>query len=106
MLNAPSRLVSLLVQAEKGVTIGHRGRFEIIANILSIATNGAKKTQLMYKCNMSFKQLEVYLNLCTEKRLVAKRIHNGSKDAAIYEITNKGLSFLHAYRTLKALMTV
>ena len=99
-------MVSLLVQVEKGVSVGHRGRFDIIANILSIATNGAKKTQLMYKCNMSFRQLEAYLSLCTEKRLLAKRIRNGGKDATVYEITNKGLSFLHAYHTLKALMTI
>lgn len=99
-------MVSLLVQVEKVVSVGHRGRFDIIANILSISTNGAKKTQLMYRCNMSFKQLEVYLSLCMEKRLLIKRIHNGSKDTTVYEITNKGLSFLHAYHTLKALMAM
>lgn len=76
-----------------------------MANILSISTNGAKKTQLMYKCNMSFKQLESYLNLLTEKKLLNKRAHNGSKDLVIYEITGKGHSFLQTYSSLKALLT-
>lgn len=77
-----------------------------MANILSISSNGAKKTQLMYKCNMSFRQLEVYLDLLTEKKLLNKRTHNGSKDLIIYEITDKGHSFLHVYDSLKALLTI
>jgi predicted transcriptional regulator len=90
---------------EKGVSIGHRGRFDIMANILNTATSGAKKTQLMYQCNMSFKQIETYLNLLTEKKLLNKRVHNGSKDLIVYEITDKGQSFLQVYHSLKALLT-
>jgi predicted transcriptional regulator len=103
-LNAYLVLVSLLVQVEKGVSVGHRGRFDIMANILNTATSGAKKTQLMYKCNMSFKQMETYLNLLTERKLLNK-IHDGRKDRTVYEITDKGQSFLQVYRTLKALLT-
>lgn len=94
-----------MVEIEKGESIGHRGRFDIMANILSISTNGAKKTQLMYKCNMSFRQLEVYLTLLIEKNLLNKRVHNGSKDIIVYEITNKGYSFLQVYDNLRALLT-
>jgi predicted transcriptional regulator len=91
---------------EKGVSIGHRGRFDIMANILSTASDGAKKTQLMYRCNLSFKQLEIYLSMLIVKKLLAKRVHNGSKDLVIYETTDKGHSFLQAYRTLRALLTI
>jgi predicted transcriptional regulator len=91
---------------EKGESTGHRGRFDIMANILSSSIDGAKKTQLMYQCNMSFKQLETYLNLLTKKNLIHKRIHNGSKDLIFYEITEKGHSFLRSYNSLKALVTV
>jgi predicted transcriptional regulator len=104
-LNALQLPVSLLVQIEKGESIGHRGRFDIMANILSISSNGARKTQLMYKCNMSFKQLEAYLGLLTEKKLLSRTTLNGSKDLIIYEITDKGHSFLHVYSSLKALLT-
>ncbi|HML03026.1 MAG TPA: winged helix-turn-helix domain-containing protein [Candidatus Bathyarchaeia archaeon] len=95
-----------MVQTEIGESIGHRGRFDIMANILSGSVDGAKKTQLMYKCNMSFKQLEAYLDLLTEKKLIHKRTYNGSKDPIVYEITEKGHSFLRFYDNLKALLTV
>ena len=104
-MNAPSDPVSLLVQMEKGESIGHRGRFDIMANILDSSIDGAKKTQLMYKCNMSFKQLEAYLNLLTEKKLINRRVHKGNRDPIVYEITEKGHSFLRFYGSLKALLT-
>jgi len=77
-----------------------------MANILNNSIEGAKKTQLMYGCNMSFKQLEAYLNVLTEKKLIHKRVHDGSKDSVIYEITKKGHSFLRYYGSLKALLKV
>jgi predicted transcriptional regulator len=91
---------------EKGESVAHRGRLDIIANILNSSVDGAKKTQLMYKCNMSFKQLEAYLSLLTEKKLIHERVHNGSKDPIVYEITEKGHSFLRFYSSLKTLLTV
>ena len=97
--------MNLLVHVEKGETIGHRGRFDIMANILSSSVDGAKKTQLMYKCNMSFKQLENYLNVLTEKKLIHRTTYNGSRDPIVYEITEKGHSFLRFYRNLKSLLT-
>jgi predicted transcriptional regulator len=94
-----------LVQREKSLSLNHRGRLDIMANILNTAADGTKKTQLMYRCNLSFKQLELYLNLLTTKRLLSKRIHNGVKDVTIYETTAKGQSFLHIYHTMNALLS-
>jgi predicted transcriptional regulator len=34
---------------------------DIMENILRVANPGAKKTRIMYRCNLSFKQLNVYL---------------------------------------------
>jgi predicted transcriptional regulator len=76
-----------------------------MANILSTATGGAKKTQLMYSCNLSFKQLGLYLNLLMNKRLLFKHIHDETGDVVVYETTVKGHSFLQAYHTLNALLT-
>lgn len=75
-----------------------------MANILTMATGGSKKTQLMYKCNLSFKQLEIYLTLLVTKRLLTKRVHNGARDIIIYETTVKGCSFLQVYQTLNSLL--
>jgi predicted transcriptional regulator len=104
-LNAPLLSVVCLVQREKSLSLNHRGRLDIMANILHTAANGAKKTQLMYRCNLSFKQLQLYLNLLMTKRLLSKQIHNGAKDVTIYETTAKGQSFLQVYHTMNALLS-
>ncbi|MDH5267795.1 MAG: winged helix-turn-helix domain-containing protein, partial [Candidatus Bathyarchaeota archaeon] len=39
-----------------------RNRLEIISEILQVAKNGAKKTHVMYQCNLSYRQTEKYLN--------------------------------------------
>ncbi|MDH7594966.1 MAG: winged helix-turn-helix domain-containing protein [Candidatus Bathyarchaeia archaeon] len=94
-----------MVQKEKEVTVGHRGRFDIIANILNSSLNGAKKTQLMYKCNLSFKQLGTYLSFLLDKKLLNGKLSRQSRESILYITTEKGLSFLKAYRTLNALLT-
>lgn len=76
-----------------------------MANILNMAADGTKKTQLMYRCNLSFKQMEIYLNLLTAKSLMSKRIHDGADDVTIYETTAKGHSFLRIYDTMNALLS-
>lgn len=85
--------------------MGHRGRFDIIAHILNTSLNGAKKTQLMYKCNLSFKQLEIYLRLLLSKQLLNGKLSRESRELVVYTTTDKGRSFLQAYRTLNALLT-
>ena len=97
--------MSLLVQKQKKVSVGHRGRFDIIANILGAAMRGAKKTQLMYRCNLSFRQLEVYLGLLTAKKLINGRLCIESKKVIVYKTTEKGQSFLQVYHSLQALLT-
>ena len=41
-----------------------RDRLYIIAEILEIAREGTLKTQVMYRANLSFTQLNDYLGLC------------------------------------------
>ena len=76
-----------------------------MANILDAAGSGTKKTQLMYKCNLSFKQLEGYLNLLTTNGLVSRLVQNGVRDVIVYETTTKGHSFLQVYHTMNALLS-
>jgi len=63
-------LVSLLIQARKRVSNGHRGRLDIIADILVASYGGVKKTYLMYQCNLSFRQLKYYLHFMLQKGLL------------------------------------
>jgi predicted transcriptional regulator len=71
---------------------------DVMASILKEAGEGARKTRIMYRCNLSHKALQVYLKLLLDMKVLAST-------SGVYKITAKGLEFLDAYRTLKALMT-
>lgn len=94
-----------LVQVERRLQLSHRGRIDIIANILGEAIDGAKKTQIMYRCNLSFRQLQIYLGFLTESNLL-KVVHaRGNINTEFFEITGKGKAFLKAYNNIRALLT-
>jgi predicted transcriptional regulator len=77
---------------------------DIIANILRVSDEGAKKTHIMYKCNLSFRQLHAYLNLLIDRRLLRKVEREESSRQELYVTTSKGKAFLQAYKGIKALL--
>lgn len=94
-----------MVRAEGIYKASHRGRLDIIANILASAAGGVRKTSIMYKCNLSFKQLEVYMMFLLKKGLLKVFTKTQSKTGHFFETTEQGMDFLKAYRNLKSLMT-
>lgn len=76
-----------------------------MANILNETNKGARKTRIMYRCNLSHKQLQVYLKLLVGMRFLVSHSEKDSSELGLFKTTAKGLKFLDAYRTLKALMT-
>jgi predicted transcriptional regulator len=64
----------------------------IIADILRVVSDEAKKTQIMYQANLSFKVLEKYLAEITGASLVC--FEDGKR---CYVLTDKGRAFLDAY---------
>ena len=68
-----------------------RDKLCIIAEILEIAKEGTLKTQIMYKANLSFAQLNEYLKFMLKIKLIEK-VANAGKD--VYVSTEKGLDFL------------
>lgn len=81
----------------------HRGRFDIIADILSASSKeGVRKTHIMYRCNLSFKQLKSYLGFLIEKGLLHAIAQNDGSNPGLIEITGKGKQFLKAYNGLKS----
>jgi predicted transcriptional regulator len=74
-----------------------RDKLVIMADILQIAQKGALKTQILYKANMSFAQLKLYLNLLTATDMLKK---TRRKHREIYEATPKGLEFLKTHREI------
>lgn len=95
-----------LVQAADEQRVSHRGRLDIIANILASSVGGVRKTFIMYKCNLSFRQLETYLSFLLNRGLMRRFIRRESTAGQYFETTQRGMDFLRAYRNLDALMAV
>lgn len=74
-----------------------RARHDIIIEILQNAKDGAKKTSIMYKTNLSFFQLERYLSALTKKGFVAE-------NSGIWKTTKKGLYVIEACKICHSLM--
>jgi len=70
----------------------YRGRLDIIADILNVASKEAKKTQIMYQANLSYKVLQKYLAEVVGASLV---YFEDAKQC--YRLTDKGREFLEAY---------
>jgi len=81
-----------------------RSDIDIIADILIEAKEDTLKTRIMYKCNLSHRQLKIYLNLLVEIGLL-KSHSNEENNSRYYEITAKGLKLLKIYSKLKDLMS-
>lgn len=89
------------IKARKQISHGRRSSLDVIADILDVARRGVKKTHLMYNCSMSFAQLEKYLDLILDTRLLFVE-DNGPHP--LFRISSKGRRFLDSYNSLKALM--
>jgi predicted transcriptional regulator len=99
-----SAVVGLLIEPEGSISNNHRGNFDIIADILDASYGGVKKTYLMYRCNLSFKQLKCYSSFLLGNGLLHLNGHANRSESETFEVTEKGREFLKAYRGLKALM--
>ena len=71
-----------------------------MAEMLEISRNGALKTQIMYKANLSFAQLNEYLSLLLEIGLL-EAVNKGKK--TLYKTTGKGLHYIQGHKKLTAL---
>lgn len=91
-----------LVTVERKRSIyAHRSRIDIIAHILDTSEHGAKKTHIMYQCNLSYRQLTGYLRLLDDMQLLTKH----PKNPNTYQTTQKGKNFTKAYQNMKAILT-
>jgi predicted transcriptional regulator len=78
-----------------------RDKLFIIAEIIEIARDGSLKTQVMYRANLSFTQLNDYLRFMMRISLLEKVLEN---DKDYYRATDKGLDFLQRYREINELL--
>jgi predicted transcriptional regulator len=78
-----------------------RDRLFIMAEILTIAKDGSLKTQIMYRANLSFAQLNEYLNILTKMNLLEIQNENNKK---IYKTTAKGNKYLEKYKEISDIL--
>jgi len=71
----------------------YRSRLDIIADVLKAAKNGAKKTWIMYKSNLSYELLNKYLSEIVSAELIVFK-----DEVQKFFTTRKGLEFLEMYK--------
>jgi predicted transcriptional regulator len=69
--------------------------------MLEITKEGSIKTQIMYKANLSFTQLNVYLHFLLDNGFITLTINDGKET---YFITSKGLDYLQRHSELVRLL--
>jgi len=79
--------------------VSNRSRVEILANILNVAERATLKTHIMYKANLSHRQLEKYLGFLEHNGMLLQvlDIETGTRR---YKVTEKGIDFLKDYAHL------
>jgi len=77
----------------------NRSRVEILASILNVAERATLKTHIMYKANLSHRQLEKYLGFLEHNEMLHQvlDIESGTRR---YKVTDKGIDFLKDYARL------
>jgi predicted transcriptional regulator len=78
-----------------------RDKLDIIAEILDIAKDGLLKTQIMYRANLSFAQLNEYLDFLTGMNLLGMEKENRKK---LYRTTEKGERYLQKYNDISYIL--
>ena len=79
-----------------------RSNIEIIADMLRIGETGAGKTEIMYSANMSYSQIQRYLDYLVRQGFINKV--NMDNTMVAYQVTDSGLRLLKAIDTLMEML--
>ena len=85
-------------QAFTGKMGRRRSNIEIIADMLRVGENGAGKTEIMYTANMSYTQIQRYLDYLVTQGFINKISMDNTMVA--YQVTENGFKLLKAIDTL------
>ena len=84
------------------VLFTNRSRMDIAACLLTKATERTRKTRLIYGCNLSVGQFNVYSQFLIRKGLLRRE---RNRDGIVSFVTTmKGLEFIAEYAKLKSLL--
>jgi len=79
-----------------------RDRIVVITEILTETRTRLTKTRIMCKCNLNYKQLELYIKMLLEKKLLARKTDENGREKFV--TTTKGNNFVKTFQNLQALM--
>ena len=79
----------------------NRTRVEILANILQVASNRTLKTHIMYRANLSHRQLEKYLSFLETSGMLGQEL-DPMDGVMKFRVTQKGIDFLKDYQRLSS----
>ena len=74
-----------------------RDKLDIARSILLICKNGAKKTEIVYKVNLNFKNAEGYLKWLIDREMILK-------EEKIFKTTPKGARLLSDLQSASAFL--
>ena len=77
-----------------------RSNIEVIADILRLGEAG--KTEIMYSANMSYRQLQRYLEFLTQRRFI--ELVKVGNPVTTYKVNKKGLELLESIDTLLGML--
>jgi predicted transcriptional regulator len=90
--------IEMMVTSERK---NNRGKIQIMGDVLALGTSGIRKTHIMYKANLSYEQVHLYLGELIGKRLIEQDV---SPDGVVYRTTSKGREFLLHYTRVVELL--
>ena len=79
-----------------------RSNIEIIADMLKVGENGAGKTEIMYSANMSYSQIQRYLNFLIAQGFIDK-VEVGNP-VVTYRVTESGLRLLELINHIEEML--
>ena len=74
-----------------------RDKLEIARNILLLCKDGAKKTEIVYKVNLNFKNAEGYLKWLIDREMILK-------DGRFFRLTSQGSELLSNLQSTSEMM--
>jgi predicted transcriptional regulator len=90
------------IPPQRGGISRRRSDIKIIADMLRVGEKGAGKTEIMYTANMSYSQIQKYLDYLVSQDFIHKV--NLDNTMIAYQVTESGLKLLRAIDNLIAMM--
>ena len=78
---------------------------DIIAEILSVAQDGARITNIVYKTNLNFQRAAKYLEILIKNGFISASFASSSMSKVVYRTTEKGMEFLSRYKKLQEMLS-